>query len=292
MSSESEAVSDAAIGRVRSASSVDPDRSLQSKRRWRTAAVSASTTLRPFIFPLLIVAVWQSLGSFNLIDPVLLPTPDRVLTELASLLWTGALLPHLAISFQRVMLGFAMGTSVAVLIGALTGYSKFWRSLIDPTLHALRTIPGLAWIPMFILWLGIDEGSKVALIGLATFFPTYLNFMSGIARADRKLIEVGQVYRLSGVRLVGTVLFPYSLPFLFVGLRQSMGVAWLVVVAAELMGASKGIGYMLMDGEMTGRPHVVMACMIVFALCGKTTDLVLVALSRRVLRWQDTVDKD
>jgi sulfonate transport system permease protein len=115
--------------------------------------------------------------------------------------------------------------------------------------------------------------------------------MSGIARADRKLIEVGQVYRLRGARLIRTVLIPHSLPFLFVGLRQSMGVAWLVVVAAELMGASKGIGYLLMDGEMTGRPHVVVACMIVFALCGKLTDLFLEALSRRVLHWQDTLEE-
>lgn len=256
------------------------------------ALARAGAAARPWIFPGLILAVWQAFGHFGWIDPVLLPTPTQVLAELWTMLRSGLLATHLAVSAQRVVFGFASGVLVAVVLGAVTGYSRFWRSLIDPTIHALRTIPGLAWIPMFILWFGIDEGSKIGLIGLATFFPTYLNFMSGIARADRKLIEVGQVYRLRGVRLVRTVLLPYSLPFLFVGLRQSMGVAWLVVVAAELMGASKGIGYLLLDGEMTGRPHVVVACMIVFALCGKVTDLLLVALSRRVLRWQDTVEKD
>ncbi len=248
--------------------------------------------IRALVLPLLIVLIWQAAGAFGLSDPTLLPTPLTVLKELIRIAGSGELFSNLEVSFRRVILGFAFGTTTAVLLGALTGYSLYWRGLIDPTVHALRTIPGLAWIPMFILWLGIDEGSKLALIGLATFFPTYLNFMSGISRVDRKLIEVGRVNRLAGTRLVKTILLPYSLPFLFVGLRQSMGVAWLVVVAAELMGASSGIGYMLMDGEMTGRPHLIVACMIVFALSGKTTDAIIVALSRRVLRWQDTVEKD
>lgn len=251
----------------------------------------AAALARPLLFPALILAVWQALGSLALIDPVLLPTPTRVLGALYEMVASGFLNPHLAISFQRVLLGFACGTAVAVAVGAITGYSRWWRSIIDPTLHALRTIPGLAWIPMFILWLGIDEGSKVALIAKASFFPTYLNFMSGIARADRKLIEVGEVYRLRGARLIARVLLPHSLPFLFVGLRQSMGVAWLVVVAAELMGASSGIGYVLLDGEMTGRAQIVMACMILFALCGKSTDLIIAAIAQRVLRWQDTIQE-
>lgn len=247
---------------------------------------------RAFALPLAVLAAWQAVGALGWTDATLLPTPLAVLGELGRLATSGELLANLAVSFQRVMLGFAAGTLVAIVLGALTGYSTQWRAYLDPSVHALRTIPGLAWIPMFILWLGIDEGSKIALIALATFFPTYLNFMSGIARVDRKLIEVGRVNGLAGARLVSTILLPYSLPFLFVGLRQSMGVAWLVVVGAELMGASSGIGYMLMDGEMTGRPHLVMACMIVFALSGKATDMVLAAISRRVLRWQDTVEKD
>lgn len=259
--------------------------------RWIAQLQSASAAALPYLFPLLIVLVWQGIGTLGLIDPVLMPTPAEVLSELYSMASSGTLLTHLLVSAQRVALGFASGIAVAIVLGAITGFSKTWRSVIDPTIHGLRTVPGLAWIPMFILWFGIDEGSKVGLIALASFFPTYLNFMSGIARADRKLIEVGRVYRLRGVRLIRMVLIPHSLPFLFVGLRQSMGVAWLVVVAAELMGASKGIGYLLMDGEMTGRPHVVVACMIVFALCGKSTDLFLEVLSRRVLHWQDTLEE-
>lgn len=264
-----------------------------SERPWHGPALGAiASASRALILPGLVVAVWQALGSFGIADPTLLPTPAAALHELIRLASSGELAIHLAVSFRRVVLGFALGISVATVLGAITGYSIHWRGFIDPTIHGLRTIPGLAWIPMFILWLGIDEGSKIALIGLATFFPTYLNFMSGIARVDRKLIEVGQVNRLRGWRLITTVMLPYSLPFLFVGLRQSMGVAWLVVVAAELMGASTGVGFLLMDGEMTGRPQLIVACMIIFALSGKATDVVISAIAHRVLRWQDTVDKD
>lgn len=247
--------------------------------------------LRSLIFPLLILLLWEGLGYFQIIDPVLMPTPTQVMGELYALLYTGEIFYHFYISLIRVLSGFLIGVSVAVLLGALTGFSPFWRSLIDPTIHALRTIPGLAWIPMFILWLGIDESSKIILIAKATFFPTYLNFMSGIVHVDKKLIEVGRVYRLSGILLVKKILFPYSLPYLFVGLRQSMGVAWLVLVAAEMMGASSGLGYLLLNGEMTGRPQVVMACMIIFALCGKSTDYLINHLSRHILSWQDTIEK-
>lgn len=260
-------------------------------RQFQRKRLPSAFALRCLVLPLAIVAVWQATGALDLVDPTLLPTPLAVVKDLVRLGVSGDLAANLFVSARRVLLGFAIGASVATVFGAMTGYSIYWRGVIDPTVHALRTIPGLAWIPMFILWLGIDEGSKLALIALATFFPTYLNFMSGISRVDRRLIEVGRVNGLSGLRLVRTVLLPFSLPFLFVGLRQSMGVAWLVVVGAELMGASSGIGYMLNDGEMTGRPQRVMACMIVFALSGKTTDLIIAGIARYVLRWQDTVEE-
>lgn len=260
-------------------------------RRVTSPRLPPARVMRSLVLPLAIIVVWEAVGRLQLVDPTLLPTPFAVLKELVRLTVSGELAANLAVSSRRVLLGFAIGTSVATVFGAITGYSLYWRGVIDPTVHALRTIPGLAWIPMFILWLGIDEGSKLALIGLATFFPTYLNFMSGISRVDRKLIEVGRVNGLMGMRLVLTLLLPFSLPFLFVGLRQSMGVAWLIVVGAELMGASSGIGYMLNDGEMTGRPALIMACMIVFAICGKTTDVIIATIARRGLRWQDTAEE-
>ncbi|AJE46156.1 ABC transporter permease [Celeribacter indicus] len=247
--------------------------------------------LAPFLLPLAILALWQSASVWHWINPLFLPSPLQVAEVLWRFFSEGTIWRHLGISVQRVFLGFGYGVAVAVLLGAVTGYSAFWRRLIDPMIHGLRTIPGLAWIPMFILWFGIDETSKVALIAKAAFFPTYLNFMSGIVNADRRLIEVGQVYRMTNAQLVRRILLPTAMPYLFVGLRQSMGVAWLVVVAAEMMGASSGIGYLLLDGEMTGRPQIVVACMIIFALCGKATDMAITGISRRLLSWQDTHER-
>ncbi|MCO5147389.1 MAG: ABC transporter permease [Aquamicrobium sp.] len=248
----------------------------------------AERVLTPFVLPVGLIVLWQLAVSLRWINPLFLPSPLDVLDVLVNFFQTGRIWGHLGISVQRVFLGFFYGVSAAIILGALTGYSPLWRRLIDPVIHALRTVPSLAWIPMFILWFGIEETSKVTLIAKSAFFPTYLNFMSGIINADRRLIEVGQVYRLNNFQLVRRILLPAALPYLFVGLRQSMGIAWLVVVAAEMMGASSGIGYLLLDGEMTGRPQIVMACMIIFAICGKGTDMLLAYISRRVLSWQDT----
>lgn len=243
------------------------------------------------IFPGAIVLVWSLISLSGRVPAYLLPPPAEVVVWLLDLVRSGELRHQLEPSLARVMAGFAIGAGTATVLGVLTGYLVAVRTLIDPTIHALRTIPGLAWIPMFILWFGIGETSKVALIALVTFFPVYLNTMAGVVGVDRKLIEVGRVNRLSGLRLMWRILLPASLPSYFVGLRQSMGVAWIVVVAAELMGASRGIGFLLLDGQMTGRPALVMACMLIFAACGKLTDMIIAGIANWALRWQDTLER-
>jgi sulfonate transport system permease protein len=154
--------------------------------------------------------------------------------------------------------------------------------------QSLRNVPSLAWVPLFILWLGIYELSKVTLIAAGVFFPVYLNLMSGIQSVDRKLVEVGRVYRLSGLKLVRRVLLPATLPAYFVGLRSGLGLGWMFVIAAELMGASKGLGFLLLDGQMTSRPQVIIGSLVLFAILGKLTDVVLVAVGDRFVGWQDT----
>ena len=181
------------------------------------------------------------------------------------------------------------GRSVATALGALTGYSRLWRRLLDPMLQALRSIPSIAWVPLFILWLGIFEASKVTLIAVGAFFPVYLNLMTGITQVDRKLIEVGRAYGYRGVALVRRVLLPATLPAYVTGLRGGLGLGWMFVVAAEFMGASEGLGFLLIDGQMTGRPAVIIGSIILFAVLGKLTDLALASLGQRFLSWQDVV---
>jgi sulfonate transport system permease protein len=210
-----------------------------------------------------------------------------VLATIGELWQSGDLLGHIVITLWRVAMGFCLGVSVATLLGALTGTSRQAREFLDPLLQALRSIPSLAWVPLFILWLGIYETSKVTLIAVGVFFPVYLNLMSGLQGVDRKLVEVGRVYRLTPLQLIQRVLLPATLPAYVVGLRSGLGLGWMFVVAAEVMGASKGLGYLLVDGQTTGRPAIILGSILLFALLGKATDALLAKLGERLLRWQD-----
>ena len=151
------------------------------------------------------------------------------------------------------------------------------RRLLDPTLQALRAIPSIAWVPLFILWLGIFEASKVALIAVGVFFPVYLGIAGAILSVDRKLVEVGHVFRLSRVKLARRILLPAVLPEAVIALRSGLGLGFMFVVAAEFMGASEGLGYLLVDGQQMGKPDQILAAIIAFALLGKTADSLLVA---------------
>lgn len=145
----------------------------------------------------------------------------------------------------------------------------------------------MAWVPLFLLWLGIGESSKISLIALGAFFPVYLNLMNGVRSVDRKLVEVGLANGFRGFALAKVVILPASLPAYLVGLRQGLSLGWMFVVAAEIMGASRGLGYLLIDGQATGRPAIMMSSVILFAICGKVSDGLLARLSERWLHWQD-----
>lgn len=244
--------------------------------------------LRGWILPVVLLLGWEALSRIGFFPPNLLPAPSSVLQALWDLGATGELFAHIGITLYRVALGFLSGSVVATVLGALTGYSPLLHDLFDPLLQSLRNIPSLAWVPLFILWMGIYEPSKVALIAVGVFFPTYLNLMSGVQNVDRKLVEVGKVYRLKSWQLIRRVFLPATLPAYMVGLRSGLGLGWMFVVAAEIMGASKGLGFLLVDGQSTGRPTIILASILLFAVLGKLTDAGLAAIGHRLLSWQDT----
>jgi sulfonate transport system permease protein len=238
--------------------------------------------------PLGLALAWEGAVGLGWASGRLLPPPSRIGATLANLWVGGNLSTHIATTTLRVAFGFALGVVGGTALGALAGYSALARRLLDPTLQGLRAIPSIAWVPLFILWLGIFEGSKIALIAVGVFFPIYLGVMGAILSVDRKIVEVGRVFRLSGFALTTRILLPAILPVYVTSLRAGLGLGWMFVVAAEFMGASTGLGYLLVDGQQLGKPDQIVAAILIFALLGKATDTLVVAASAPFLRWQDS----
>ncbi len=239
------------------------------------------------LLPVGVAIAWELAVKAGLSEGRLVPPPSVVFATLLELARSGELLRHTIATVSRVAAGFGLGVLAGTLLGAVTGYSAWAHRLLDPTLQALRAIPSIAWVPLFILWLGIFEESKVTLIAVGVFFPVYLGVMGAIAAVDRKIVEVGRIFRLSGPALVRRILLPAVLPAYIVSLRSGLGLGWMFVVAAEFMGASEGLGYLLIDGQQLGKPAQIMAAILAFAVIGKATDWLLVLGSAPFLRWQD-----
>jgi sulfonate transport system permease protein len=239
------------------------------------------------LLPLGLALFWELAVRFGLSDGRLVPPPSVIYATFKELAATGELQRHTVATLLRVAAGFGFGVAAGTLLGAITGYSAFIFRLLDPSLQALRAIPSIAWVPLFILWFGIFEASKVTLIAVGVFFPVYLGVMGAVASVDRKIVEVGRAFRLTGAQMVRRILLPAVLPSYVVALRSGLGLGWMFVVAAEFMGASEGLGFLLVDGQQLGKPAQIVAAIVAFAIIGKTTDWLIVAASAPFLRWED-----
>ncbi|MGL4437775.1 MAG: ABC transporter permease [Bosea sp. (in: a-proteobacteria)] len=239
------------------------------------------------VLPLGLALVWELSVRFGYANGRLMPPPSRIGATLWELARSGELAEHAAATLWRVGAGFGLGAAAGTILGAASGTNASLRRLMDPTLQALRAIPSIAWVPLFILWLGIFEASKVALIAVGVFFPVYLGVAAALGSVDRKIIEVGRVFRLSKLGMIRRVTLPAILPAWITALRTGLGLGFMFVVAAEFMGASEGLGYLLVDGQQLGRPDRILAAIIAFAVLGKLADGILVMLSRPLLTWQD-----
>jgi sulfonate transport system permease protein len=240
------------------------------------------------ILPMLAALIYELAFRLGLVEARLLPAPSHILATLYSLARGGDLAMHVVATSLRVLAGFAIGAAAGTALGALTGSLPLLRRLLDPTVQALRAIPSLAWVPLFILWLGIFEASKIALIAVGVFFPVYLGVMTSFANVDRRLVEVGQMFRLSHTALIQRILLPAILPDYLGALRSGLGLGFMFVVAAEIMGASEGLGFLLVDGQQLGKPDQILAAIVAFALIGKAGDYLLLAGFAPLLRWQDS----
>jgi sulfonate transport system permease protein len=241
---------------------------------------------RGLLLPVVLVALLETVVRLGWIPSYVMPAPSELFATLLELAH-GPLWQHILASTLRVFSGFAIGASLALLIGSAIGISRRLEAYVDPTFQALRAVPSLAWVPLMLIWLGIDETSKVTLIAVGSFFPMYVNLVAGIRNVDRKLVELGQLYKLSRTEQIRRILVPAAQPYLFTGLRNGLSMAWLCVVAAELLAATEGIGYLLTDGRETSRPDLVLVAIVTLAIMGKLSDSLLKHLEQRALRWRD-----
>ena len=265
------------------------------KRAVKTRNTSGKTRLQPVILgaalPVILIAVWEILSRTGVVPAYQLPAPSVILETILGLAADGSLWGHIGITVYRVFIGFLIGTAFAVILGGVVGFYSKAEQIFDPMIQAFRSIPSLAWVPLFILWMGIGEPSKVTMIAVGVFFPVYLNVVSGIGGVDRKLIEVGKMYGLNTFQLIKRVILPASLPSFLTGLRSGLGLGWMFVVAAELMGASTGLGYLLVLGQNTLSPETILASIVLFAIIGKLSDWILKTVELRSLHWQDNAGK-
>ncbi|HEX2010052.1 MAG TPA: ABC transporter permease [Roseateles sp.] len=238
--------------------------------------------------PLALLALAELAVRAGWVAPHLLPAPSDLLQTLSQLAQGQGLAAHIAASSGRVAAGFALGAGLALLLGALVGLSRWAEALLNPSFQALRAIPSLAWVPLLLLWLGIDEAPKIVLIAIGAFFPVYMGVASGFRDVDRKLVEVARLRGLGGAALARRVLLPAALPAVLTGLRTGLSLAWMFMVAAELIAASRGLGYLLTDGRETSRADIVLAAILLLALLGKLSDSLMAALERRALHWRDS----
>ncbi|MFJ6003015.1 ABC transporter permease [Arthrobacter sp. NPDC092385] len=254
--------------------------------RTGTAGRRVVIVLLGLIVPALILLAWHLSTASGFFRPSQLPSPASVLAAAVDLIERGQLATHILISTQRVLLGFLLGSLLGVLAGALLGLSRIADVLLTPTVGALRAVPSLAWVPLLVLWIGINEDSKVTLITIGAFFPVFTTLYLGLRHVDRNLVEAARAFGLGGIRLLTTVQLPAVVPALFSGLRLALAQSWLFLVAAELIASSMGLGFLLTDSQQNGRVDRIILAIILLAVIGKTTDALLGIAERwAVRRW-------
>lgn len=241
--------------------------------------------LTPWFLPLTLLLVWQAAGELGWLSARVLPTPVEVGRAGVRLTASGELPRHLGVSFARAAVGFALGATVGLVLGVLTGTSRRAERLLDTSLQMLRTIPHLALIPLVILWFGVGEAAKVFLVAVGVLFPVYLNTYHGFRTVDPGLVEMGRVYGLGPWGLFRRVLWPGALPSVLVGVRYALGVMWLTLIVAETIAATAGVGYLAMNAREFLRTDVVVLSILLYALLGKLADASARFLERRLLPW-------
>lgn len=253
------------------------------QKRWQ-----APDFMVRLLSPLALLLIWELASQSGLLPSRVIAAPSQIGGTLWAMIESGELATHLWVSLQRALLGLSIGVAIGVVAALITGLSKKGEVILDSPMQMLRTIPSLALVPLFILWFGIGEFTKIALIVTGTTFPVYLNLYSGIRNIDPKLIEAANTLGLNRRQLIWHVILPGSLPSFFVGLRYSLGISWLALVFVEQINTTAGIGYLASDARDFMRTDVIVICLLIYSILGLVIDALIRTLERYALAWRPT----
>jgi sulfonate transport system permease protein len=242
--------------------------------------------VKGLLLPGVVILGWMTASTLFSVNSYLLPSPGRVLDTLLFLTGKGILLKHVTTSLYRVFYGFGIAFFTAFPAAVLLGMNPGTRPFVEPLLHFIRHIPPIACIPLLILWFGIGEMSKIAVIVLAAFFPIFLNTLTGVLQCDVRLLEVAKIFDLTSGEKFRKIIVPSALPAVIAGMRLGLGYSWRALMGAELIAASAGIGYMILDAEQLSRPDVVLAGILVIGIVGYGMDYAFLKLSGLILPWK------
>ncbi|MFE2408323.1 ABC transporter permease [Kitasatospora sp. NPDC059408] len=258
--------------------------------RPRRARLPLPRPVRRLAGPLILVALWQLLGSLGQIDPRVLATPGQVLAAGWDLARSGELASNLLASLLRVAQGLVIGVSLGVVLAVAAGLFRLGEDLVDSTVQVLRSLPVLGLLPLVIIWFGVGEEPKVALVVFATVFPVYLNTYAGIRGVEGRLVESARVLGLGRLALIRHVVLPGAVPGFLVGLRFALTSSWLVIIIAEQLNATSGIGYLMNQAQAWYRTDIIVLGLLIYGLLGLGADAVVRLLERRLLRWRRGFD--
>lgn len=242
--------------------------------------------LTSVLFPVILLAVWQLVSALNIFPPMIIPSLKSVAINLVDQINSGILLSDLSVSLSRVLRGYFFGCIIGLSFGILMGISVFANKFFSGIFDGIRQIPGLAWLPIIILWFGVGDVSKIVLIAKGAFFPVLLNTIDGIRNTDKGYLEVARLYGIKKPDLIRKVYFPSAVPFVFVGLRLGVGMAWMSVVAAEMLASSEGLGYRISNAQQLMRSSELIVDMLIIGIVGWALDLILRLLSKHALKWK------
>ena len=262
--------------------------------RIRALRVAASKridmqALRRIGSPVAFVLLWQLGSMTGWIPASKLAAPSAILAAFWTLAASGDLLRHLTVSLTRVSVGLIIGVAIGVQFALVVGLSRLGDDVVDPMMQMLRTLPYLGMTPLLILWFGIGELPKIALVAFASAFPVYLTLLGGIRSVDPKLIEAARIFGLRRWETIRHVILPGSLAPALVGLRYSLGAAWLSLVVSEQINADRGIGYLIMDARDFLRTDIIIVGLLVYAILGLTTDALVRVVERHALAWRPAI---